>query len=171
MFDKNVTGSQRWKAVLLNLIMWLIYCNLACFFPIFLIWQMAQPSSGSTHTSKYKELIQRLRSATPTQPKGHCEPSSSHYAEPCVFAHQENLHRETCEHENSLKTKQELGTKRWNPAHLSVSCCSPTVICVLQATSNGMCDISPSRPPLRSTGVHIPGLKCLCWPRQKHLRQ
>lgn len=72
-----MTGSQRWKTVLVDLIMWLIYCNFVCFFPILLIWQMAQPSSGSTHTSKYKELIQRLRSATPTQPKGHCEPSSS----------------------------------------------------------------------------------------------
>lgn len=61
----------------------------------------------------------------------------------------------------SLKTKQELGTKTWSPALLSVSCCGPTVICVLQAT----CNISPSRPPLRSTGVHIPGLKCLLWLR------
>lgn len=76
-FDKKVTGCQRWKTVLLNLIMWLIYCNFVCSLPILLIWQMAQPSSGSTHTSKYKELIQRLRSITPTQPKGHCEPSSS----------------------------------------------------------------------------------------------
>lgn len=78
MFDKNTTGSQRWKTVLLDLIMWLIDCNFVCFFPILLIWQMAQPSSGSTHTSEYKELIQRLRSSTtPTQPKGHWEPSSS----------------------------------------------------------------------------------------------
>lgn len=30
-----MTGSQRWKTVLLNLIMWLIHCNFVCFIPIF----------------------------------------------------------------------------------------------------------------------------------------